>query len=200
MKDATALIIVDVQNDFITGSLATDPDNTLAPRLAEYVRAMAPHYAKIVTTQDWHINPEGHWAKEGEEPNYSTTWPVHCKAGEEGSDIETTLASALDEITPPVEHFYKGQYLPSYSGFDGVTDKGEDLDAFLKKHFIETVDVVGIATDFCVKETIDDAVKKGYNVNVLANYTQGVNAENTAELLNNKFNHDTVNILNNEGV
>lgn len=199
MKDSTALIIVDVQNDFITGSLATDPDNVLAPKIADFVKAMEAYYTKIVTTQDWHIDPDNHWVREGEEPNFSTTWPVHCAADTEGSELETTLKSTLESLSNPVEYFYKGQYTAAYSGFESRNKKGQLLGTYLRNNLIREVDVIGIATDFCVKETVQDAADEGFVTNVLSNLTRGVSTDESSRLLTNDFDRDTVTVMNLRG-
>lgn len=186
MKDATALIIVDVQNDFINGSLATDKDNSLAPRISDFVKAMEPFYAKIITTQDWHIDPGTHWAQD-EDPNYSTTWPIHCAADTWGSEIESTLAETLNSLPSVVEKFYKGQYTAAYSGFEAHNEEGLLLGTYLRENFIDNVDIIGIATDFCVKETVVDAVVAGLETVVLADYVQGVDPEISKYLLEHNF-------------
>lgn len=191
----TALIIVDMQNDFITGSLATDPENTLSPRLASYLNGMYDFYDVIVTTQDWHKDPGSHWAQEGQEPDFKDTWPVHCAADTHGAEIEEGLEAMLETIEhTPVHRFYKGQYDASYSGFDGKDSKNKTLADYLHEHMVDNVEIVGIATDFCVKATAEDAVKNGFNTAVLRDFVQGVDPKTSEELLDHGFNSKNISV------
>src|SRR5699024_5691559 len=117
------------------------------------------------------------------EPDFTTTWPPHCRAGTAGAALHPELGDpALDAV------FYKGQYDDGYSGFGGTTAPGtaEDgtpdgdgpggtgLDAWLRERGIGSVDVVGIATDHCVRATALDAARHGFAVRVLLDHTAGV--------------------------
>ena len=172
-----ALIIVDVQNDFVEGgSLGVNGGKNVAAKIADHLNDA--DYDVIVTTQDWHIEPGDHWA---EEPNFTTTWPVHCAAETEGAEIVEVLKEAL-----PVDHVQvrKGQYEAAYSGFEGETVIGQEtLEAVLKTNGVTEVDVVGIATDHCVKATAQDALNAGFDVTVLEDLVAGVDADASAEAL-----------------
>lgn len=164
-----ALLIVDVQNDFcdVAGAkLPVTGGAVLAGRISAFVRESAGVYAAVVATRDWHIDPEDHFS---EAPDYAGTWPTHCRAGTEGAafhpDLDTSL---LDEV------FSKGQYAAGYSGFDGVASDGTGLKEWLGARGLTSVDVVGIATDYCVRATALDAVRRGLAVRVLADYCVGV--------------------------
>lgn len=190
MKARKALIIVDVQNDFVEGgSLAVVGGVDLANRLSEYLKTNAKDYDIIVTTQDWHIAPEGHFAKN---PDFVNTWPVHCVANAEGSRILTPLAQTIGEMVVNDNLDYvrviKGEYTAAYSGFEGKNfHNGEALEDELRIAGIEDVDVVGIATDYCVKATALDAAAANFNTTVLSDYCVGINAENVEALLDGGF-------------
>ena len=171
--DKKALIIVDVQNDFVEGgSLAVTGGLEVAANIAEHLTDHT--YDLVVTTQDWHIDPEGHWA---ETPDYVNTWPVHCEAETVGADF----APLLKAVLPETVQIRKGHYTAAYSGFEGVTVDGETLETVLKKNGITSVDVVGLATDHCVKATVMDALEAGLEVNVILDMVAGVGADSTVE-------------------
>lgn len=182
-----ALIIVDVQNDFVEGgSLAVQGGHKVAEELAQYVKQNYKNYATIITTQDWHINPGTHWVKENETPNFVETWPVHCEANTFGSQIVEPLADALGGIHLnhdfPIWRVVKGEYEAAYSGFDGHEfndNENAKIGLILKDYNITELDIVGIATDYCVKATVFDALEQGYPVTVLKQFTAGVAEEST---------------------
>ena len=176
-----ALIIVDVQPTFCEGGeLGVAGGNAVAERIADYVNAHRGEYEYIATTQDWHIEPGSHWS---EQPDYVDTWPVHGKAGTPGAELHPAIAALHVE-----HHFKKGQYSPSYSGFEGYEDNtdsipsreqvasdmatGRTLAVALESAGIECVDVVGLAESHCVKETALDARKLGLEVHVIENLTE----------------------------
>ena len=160
-----ALVIVDVQNDFCPGgSLATDRGDEVAGKIAELIESSAVNYSHVLATQDWHIDPGSHFS---ENPDFVDSWPVHCVAGEEGSAMRAPLNAApyTEVIT---EYFRKGEYTAAYSGFEGKNADGVLLADFLREEGIDAIDVVGIATDHCVRATALDGVKEGFRVRVLA--------------------------------
>lgn len=165
-----ALVIVDLQNDFISGSLAVPGGEGVAKKISEYL-ATDPDYDVVVTTQDWHINPGDHFS---DTPDFKDTWPQHCVAGTHGAWLSDELSSWTGAV-----QFYKGQHSAAYSGFEGFAD-GVDLEEFLSRKGVVEVDVVGIATDFCVKATALDSVKAGFRTTVLLNYTAAVTPEGEA--------------------
>ncbi|OBI82397.1 nicotinamidase [Mycobacterium sp. E740] len=170
-----ALIIVDVQNDFCEGgSLAVAGGNDVARGIKRLV-AGRNDYAHVVATKDFHIDPGEHFS---DNPNFVTSWPRHCVVGTGGADFHPEFhADAVDAV------FTKGEYSAAYSGFEGTDASGTSLDDWLRQHGIDKVDVVGIATDYCVKATAADAVAYGFSTRVLVDLTAGVAAESTAEAL-----------------
>jgi nicotinamidase/pyrazinamidase len=161
-----ALIVVDVQNDFCEGgSLAVAGGRAVAAAISEHVRAAGSGYGHVVATRDHHIDPGGHFA---EQPDYLETWPAHCVAGTDGVELHPDLDRA------PVEAvFDKGHYSAAYSGFEGRAD-GVPLADWLRARDVDAVDVVGIATDHCVRATALDAVAAGFATRVLLPLTAGV--------------------------
>ncbi|MGV9297392.1 MULTISPECIES: isochorismatase family protein [Amycolatopsis] len=160
----TALIVVDVQNDFCEGGSLGLPGGAAAA--AAISRRMADGgYTHIVATRDHHIDPGDHFS---DTPDFNTSWPVHCVAGTAGASFH----SALDVV--PVEAvFSKGEYTAAYSGFEGKSGDGKTLEEWLRAHEVTDVEVVGIATDFCVRATALDAAQAGFNVQVLLDLTVG---------------------------
>ncbi len=175
---ARALIVVDVQNDFCEGgSLAVEGGTEVAGKIAELLRQDAGRFDAIVATQDWHIEPGEHFAPPDSEPDHATTWPVHCVAGSPGAELHP----ALPDI--PVR-FHKGMYGAAYSGFEGVEPaSGKSLASWLRERGITDVSIAGIATDFCVRATVLDALREGFAVTVLADLCAAVSPEGGAEAL-----------------
>jgi nicotinamidase/pyrazinamidase len=169
-----ALIIVDVQNDFCEGgSLAVAGGAAVARSISSLLAGPGGHgYDHVVATKDYHIDPGSHFSAE---PDYSHTWPVHCLADSPGSQFHPELA------TEPIEAvFRKGAHAAAYSGFEGADDDGTPLAAWLRARDVDQVDVVGIATDYCVRATATDAAANGFDTRVLLGLTAGVDPGSTA--------------------
>lgn len=177
-----ALIIVDVQNDFCEGgSLAVEGGHGVASSISGLVgldRAGGA-YRYVVASKDWHIDPGEHFAPAGTAPDFVASWPVHCAAGTQGAAFSPSLQVALDEV------ILKGQYSNGYSSFDGIAGSSDDvgLREWLSERDIEAVDVVGIATDHCVRATALDAAAAGFHTSVLVAHCAGVAADTSAAAL-----------------
>ncbi len=131
----------------------------------------APDYAHVVATKDHHIDPGSHWS---EDPDFEDSWPVHCKVGTDGEAFHPNLdPQPFDAI------FLKGEHAAAYSGFEGKTTGGVGLADWLRRHEVTDVDVCGIATDYCVRSTVLDAVEAGFAVRLLPDLCAGV-AEDTS--------------------
>ena len=169
---ATALIVVDVQNDF------ADPEGSLfvsgAPRILGFVndqmRAAQAGNAPIIRTQDWHPGSTPHFAKDG------GIWPVHCVAGTWGAQFH----SGLMELGTIIRKGIAGE--DGYSGFSvRDADTGEvtptGLDTILKDAGVTHVVVVGLATDYCINATALDAVQYGFGCTLLADGVAAVDLE-----------------------
>lgn len=169
-----ALIIVDVQNDFCEGgSLAVAGGAAVASRISEHLAAA--DYAAIVATRDYHIDPGEHFSTH---PDYVDSWPPHCRVGTPGAEFHPNLDTASVQ-----EVFSKGAYSAAYSGFEGSAEDGTTLADWLRGHGIEAVDVVGIATDHCVRATALDARIEGFDTRVLLDLTAGVASDTTGNAL-----------------
>ncbi|MCX5082006.1 isochorismatase family protein [Streptomyces sp. NPDC056121] len=175
-----ALIVVDVQNDFCEGgSLALAGGADVAAAVTELIGQAPAGYRHVVATRDHHIAPGDHFS---ESPDYVHSWPAHCVAGTEGIGFHPNFApvvasGAIDAV------FDKGAYAAAYSGFEGLDENGVSLADWLRARGITEVDVVGLATDHCVRATALDAVREGFRVQVLLDLTAGVAAGTTAAAL-----------------
>ncbi|BBX45063.1 bifunctional pyrazinamidase/nicotinamidase [Mycobacterium cookii] len=170
-----ALIVVDVQKDFCEGgSLAVAGGAHLAGAISDYLAAGAD-YRHVVATQDFHVDPGDHFS---DHPDYVSSWPPHCRAGSAGAEFHPDLDVGRLEAV-----FRKGAYDAGYSGFSGVDDAGTPLADWLRDREVNEVDVVGIATDHCVRRTAEDAAKEGLATRVLLDLTAGVGEQSTAAAL-----------------
>jgi len=170
-----ALIIVDVQNDFCEGgSLAVDGGGDVARAISRYLQD-GQRYAHVVATNDYHVDPGNHFA---DEPDYASSWPKHCVVGTPGARFHPDL-----DLTRVEAVFRKGTHAAAYSGFEGVDDAGTPLADWLRKNAVDEVDVVGIATDYCVRATAADAARTGFTTRVLLDLTAGVAPESTAKAI-----------------
>ncbi|EIF00174.1 isochorismatase family protein [Saccharomonospora glauca] len=164
---ATALIVVDVQNDFCEGgSLAVAGGAAVAEAISAYLRGDGSAYDHVVATRDYHIDPGDHFS---DNPDFVRSWPRHCVADTAGASFHPRL-----DIAPITAVFSKGHYSHGYSGFEGRTDTDDALVDWLRSREVRAVDVVGIATDHCVRATALDAARHGFDVSVLAELTAGV--------------------------
>src|ERR1700754_1779966 len=177
-----ALIVVDVQNDFCEGgSLAVSGGADVAFGIAEVLKRWSESdpwdraYDFVVATRDHHIDPGDHFS---EAPDFETSWPRHCVAGTDGVAFHPNLdPQPFDAV------FDKGEYQAAYSGFEGTSHDGVALADWLRTREVGTVDVVGIATDHCVRATALDAARAGLSTTVLLGLTAGVAAGTTAAAL-----------------
>jgi nicotinamidase/pyrazinamidase len=170
-----ALIIVDVQNDFCEGgSVPVRGGVHLASAINDYL-ARGSGYDHIVATEDFHIDPGDHFS---DRPDYSSSWPPHCVAGSPGADLRPELDPTRIEAV-----FRKGAYAAAYSGFEGVDENGTPLLEWLRQRGVDEVDVVGIATDHCVRRTAEDAARAGLTTRVLVDLTAAVAADSAAKAL-----------------
>ncbi len=191
-----ALLIVDVQKDFCAGgTLATERGAEVAALISEYLENHHQDYEAIAATQDWHISPGDHFS---DQPDFKDSWPVHCQADSAGAELHEDLDTDYIQA-----YFRKGAYEAAYSGFEGLlapedsvmtgereagapaVEEGPkvSLDDWLAQQGIEDVDVVGIASDYCVKATALDAVEAGYETRVLLDLTAPVHEDSLEDLV-----------------
>ena len=156
---ARALLIVDFQNDFTPGGALGVPEgDTIAAKINAL--AASGDYALVIATRDWHPADHHSFAAQG------GPWPVHCVAGSPGAQLHPALdQSHVDVIVD------KGRAVDTdgYSGFEGT-----NLQELLRERGITNVTVVGLATDYCVKNTALDALRAGFQVTVDTNAVRGV--------------------------
>jgi nicotinamidase/pyrazinamidase len=165
-----ALIIIDVQNDFCEGgSLAVSGGAAVASGISDLLATA--DYDHVVATLDYHIDPGSHFSSH---PDFVATWPVHCVADSAGAEFHPNLETSNIEAV-----FRKGAYEAAYSGFEGATPDGVALADWLHDRDVESVDIVGIATDYCVRATALDAAGVGFETRVLLGLTAGVAADSS---------------------
>jgi nicotinamidase/pyrazinamidase len=176
-----ALFIIDVQNDFTEGgSLGVDGGVAVAANVTGYLRAHLTDYDVVFASRDWHDavgDNGGHFATT-EPPDYVVTWPRHCVAGTSGAEYHAALDTSLVDI-----HIRKGEGVPAYSIFEGTADDGETVLQKLDELDVTDVDVVGIATDYCVRASALDALGAHRRVRVLTDLVAGVAADSSAAAL-----------------
>ncbi|TDD00248.1 isochorismatase family protein [Saccharopolyspora terrae] len=169
-----ALIIVDVQNDFCEGgALAVAGGAGVAAAISEFL-ADSEH-EHVVATRDYHVDPGTHFS---DDPDFVRSWPKHCVAGTAGAAFHPEL-----DVSPVTAVFSKGQYSDGYSGFEGVDRTDLGLLTWLRERNVHQVDVVGIATDHCVRATALDALKAGLDTTVHLQLTAGVSRATVEQAL-----------------
>lgn len=173
-QPSTALVVVDVQNDFAdpAGSLSVRGGDAVVPVINGEMEMATSAGALIAATQDWHPESTPHFAKDG------GIWPVHCVADTWGSELHPDLALPAD--APRVHKGANGE--DGYSGFtmrDPTTgeEMPTELDGLLRARGIEQVVVVGLATDYCVSATALDAARLGYTTAVLTDAIASVDLQ-----------------------
>ena len=178
------LLIVDLQNDFCCGgALEVKDSDKIIPIINNLVKKYEDNQDLIVATLDWHPSNHGSFASNsggnigelGELNGIAQIWwPNHC--------IENTFGSELHNNLKPINNkIYKGRNpkYDSYSGFFDTNGTPTKLNDLLKSNDIDTIDIVGLATDYCVKFTVIDALKLGYKVNLITSGCRGVNLSPT---------------------
>ena len=182
-----ALLIIDVQNDFCEGgSLAVEGGASVAAGITEMLIEAKNEYDVVIASRDWHDATNdngGHFAQGTAAPDFVNTWPVHCVAETFGAEYHSALQSALIDF-----HVEKGQGKPAYSIFEGTTMEGEEFSDLLDRLDVTHVDVVGLATDYCVLASALDSRKKGLSVRVLSNLIAGVSPETSNNALSRMAN------------
>jgi nicotinamidase/pyrazinamidase len=175
-----ALIVVDVQNDFCEGgSLAVAGGADVAAAITDLIGQSAGLYRHVVATRDHHVDPGAHFS---DHPDFVTSWPVHCVAGTEGVGFHPNFAPAVASGAVDAV-FDKGAYAAAYSGFEGADENGVGLARWLRDRAVSELDVVGIATDHCVRATALDAAREGFTTRVLLDLTAGVAPASTEQAL-----------------
>jgi nicotinamidase/pyrazinamidase len=163
LQGGDALVLVDMQEDFVSGSLAVPGAAQIVPVLDRYVALFASRGLPVVATRDWH--PGGHMSFD----DRGGPWPPHCIAGTDGAQLARGLSVRPDTLV-----ISKGMHVDrdAYSGFDGT-----ELDVRLRKGHVARLFVGGLATDYCVLHTVRDALRHGYRVFLLLDAIRAVDRE-----------------------
>jgi nicotinamidase/pyrazinamidase len=173
-----ALLIVDVQNDFCEGgSLAVVGGAEVVRRISEFLKAHSNKYELIVASRDWHdagSSNDGHIAIDGTAPDFVNSWPPHCIAETYGAEYHSNLDQSFVSV-----HVRKGMGHASYSAFEGIANDGRSLEQVLHEAEITQLDVVGLATDYCVQSSALDARAAGLAVTVLLEMCAGISQVST---------------------
>ncbi|MER5674895.1 isochorismatase family protein [Pseudonocardia alni] len=177
---ARALIVVDVQNDFCEGgALAVAGGAVVAAGIGPLATTGRDGrvYDHVVATRDVHVDPGPHFS---DTPDFVDSWPPHCRAGTPGASFHPAL-----DVAPIECVFDKGAYTSAYSGFEGASgnESGTPLGDWLTERGVTEVDVVGLATDHCVRATALDASRLGLATTVLLHHCAGVAPETTERAL-----------------
>ncbi|CAB49891.1 nicotinamidase [Pyrococcus abyssi] len=163
-----ALIVVDMQRDFMPGGALPVPEgDKIIPKVNEYIKKFREKGALIVATRDWH--PENHISfKERGGP-----WPKHCVQNTPGAEFVVDLPEDTIIISKATEPDKE-----AYSGFEGT-----NLDKILKEKGVKRVYVCGVATEYCVRATALDALKHGFEVYLLRDAVKGIKPEDEEKAL-----------------
>src|SRR4051794_33690314 len=176
-----ALFIIDVQNDFTEGgALGVEGGAAVASGVTALLAAHPDAYDVVFASRDWHDGDNdngGHFATDAD-PDFVDTWPPHCVSGTTGAEYHPALSTEGIDV-----HIRKGQGVPAYSIFEGVTESGETVQQLLADRGVTAVDLVGIATDYCVRASALDALEHGQHVRVFTDLVAGVATESSAAAL-----------------
>jgi len=167
MEKGSALLIVDVQKDFCPGgSLAVAGGDEIIPVINNYIRLFQEKGLPILASRDWHPETSVHFKTCG------GIWPVHCVQGSEGAQFHPEMR--LPESTVILSKGTNPERDDEYSDFRAVTEQGIPFPEFLKEQGISRLYISGIATDYCVKATVIDALNNGFAVTLLEDAISGV--------------------------
>lgn len=166
MEVNQGLLLIDIQNDFCPhGALPVPEGDKIIPFLNKYIAIFQKANFLIAATRDWHPPVTKHFKQ------YGGLWPAHCIQNTWGAQFHPSLELPADTII-----FTKGtaETKEGYSGFDGVDPQGIPMYNFLQSRHISTLSIGGLATDYCVKRTVLDALNFGFKVNLLTDAIKGI--------------------------
>jgi len=143
--------------------------------VSAYLAAQEASYAHVVASRDYHIDPGDHFS---DHPDFARSWPPHCVVGTAGAEFHPDLDTSRIEAV-----FSKGAHAAAYSGFEGTDHAGTPLAGWLRERGVDALDVIGIATDYCVRATALDAAREGFATRVLLPLVVGVDPVTTGEAL-----------------
>lgn len=175
----TALLIIDVQNDFTEGgALGVVGGDAVAAGIARLLREHPDRYDVVIASRDWHDADNDNGGHFHAQPDFVDSWPVHCVSDTAGAEYHPALTDAPIDI-----HVRKGQGRPAYSIFEGIAHDGSTMVETLDRLGVTHLDVAGIATDHCVLASALDGLAAGRSVTVLTDLIAGVGAESSAAAL-----------------
>ena len=167
-----ALLAVDLQADFVVGGSLPVPNGMpVCAMISRHIRHFKTEYQFVVASRDYHEDPADHFSAT---PDFVNTWPPHCVIGTPGAAFVPPVANLVREklIQAIVS---KGRHAAAYSAFEGLDARGHDLLNVLKEARTDHIDICGIATDYCVRQTALDARRNAFQVRVLVNLCASVN-------------------------
>lgn len=174
-----ALFVVDVQNDFTEGgALGVEGGAAVAAGITDYLRAHRAGYDVVISSRDWHDGDNDNSGHFSDTPDFVDTWPPHCVADTAGAAYHPALDVSLID-----RQIKKGQGVPAYSIFEGTTESGQTVLELLDELSVDEIDIVGIATDYCVRASALDALDAGRRVTVLSDLIAGVAPASSAAAL-----------------
>lgn len=180
----TALIVVDVQNDFCPGGAlpVSRGDEVVAP-LNFLIETMVSRGRRVLASRDWHPRNSRHFAE------FGGRWPIHCVQNTKGAEFHPGLQLPADAIIISKGLYMKGtsQWVDGYSAFDGVAKDGESLEWVLRRLNITQLSVGGLATDYCVQETVLNARQLGFAVDVELYACRGLADDTTREAIRKMY-------------
>jgi nicotinamidase/pyrazinamidase len=166
-----ALLAVDLQADFVVGGSLPVPNGMpVCAMIARHIRHFKTEYQFVVASRDYHEDPSDHFSAT---PDFVNTWPPHCVIGTPGAAFVPPVANLVREkLIQTIVN--KGRHAAAYSAFEGLDARGHDLLNVLKEARIDHIDICGIATDYCVRQTALDARRNAFQVRVLVNLCASV--------------------------
>lgn len=199
-----ALLIIDVQNDFCPGGALEVPDGD---QVVDVINNLSPKFKTIVLTQDWHPAAHASFATTHSAEPFSTTtlaygeqtlWPDHCVQGSSGAEFHSTLKSDAASLV-----IRKGMHpgIDSYSAFyenDKTTTTG--LSGYLKNLGIKRVFCAGLAFDYCVRFTAEDAIKENFDTVVIEDACRAIDMDGSASATRESFNKTGVSLIQSTAV
>jgi nicotinamidase/pyrazinamidase len=172
-QNRSALLIIDVQNDFCTGgSLPVPGADEIVPLINEAIEHVTRAGLLIYASRDWHRRSSPHFQQ------FGGHWPVHCVAGTYGAEFQPALQLPKTSIIVS-----KGQIGEGYSAFEAITEDGVTFGDELRRQGVDLLYIAGIAVDYCVRATAIDALRKGFGVTILIDAVVGINAQESARAL-----------------
>ena len=169
-----ALLVVDLQNDFLEGGSLPVPSGTqIAAQVARHVRHFRSEYAFVVASRDYHEDPADHFS---DQPDYISTWPKHGLIGTQGAALCTPIYNLVREKIIQVV-VNKGRHAAAVSAFESQDPRGHMLVDVLREQRVDHIDICGLITEYCIRASALDARKHEFQVRVLVNLCGAANPE-----------------------